>query len=46
MKEELGKKVMGRGLGKTKIDGEAWLLRNPYKVEKCKQQQQQQQQQE
>lgn len=32
-------------LGKTKIDGEAWLLHNPYKVEKSKEQQQKQQQQ-
>jgi hypothetical protein len=43
MKEEHGKTVMGRGLGKTKIDGEVWLLHNPYKVEKSKEQQQQQQ---
>jgi hypothetical protein len=40
MKEEHGKKVMGRGLEKTKLDREAWLLHNPYKVEKSKVQQQ------
>lgn len=40
MKEEHGKKVMGKDPGKTKLDGEARLLHNPYKVGKSKEQQQ------